>query len=151
MAAKKKFSQYRQGTYTPKHTDKYIGKSLPRYLSSWELKFFRWCDDNNNVVKWSSENIVIPYLNPLDGKIHRYIVDNTIHLKEGDDIVKYLIEIKPKKQTRKPTSHGNKKKSTIIYENVEYVRNQSKWKAARGWCDKNNYKFQILTEDDLFR
>ena len=78
------------------------------------------------------------------------MVDNKVIIKEGNKIVKYLIEIKPKKQTRKPTSHGNKKKSTILYENIEWVRNQAKWTAAKKWCDKHGYKFQIVTEDHLF-
>jgi len=148
---KRKFSKYKQGIYKPSDNQKYKGHSNPRYLSSWELKFFRWCDSNPSVIEWSSESVIIPYINPLDGKAHRYMVDNKIILREGAKITKYLIEIKPFKQTRKPTTHGNKKKSTMIYESVEYVRNQAKWNAAKKWCDKHGYKFQILTERELFR
>tara|TARA_R110002110_G_scaffold135418_3_gene319466 strand:+ start:219 stop:674 length:456 start_codon:yes stop_codon:yes gene_type:complete len=151
MARKRRFPKFHQGTYKPKNTHKYIGRGTPRYLSGWELRFFRWCDDNDNVIKWASENVIIPYVNPLDGKAHKYMVDNLVVIKEGKTLTKYLIEIKPKKQTRKPTTHGNKKKSTILYENIEYVRNQAKWNSAREWCKKHGYKFQILTEDDLFR
>lgn len=79
------------------------------------------------------------------------MVDNKVIIREGTQTTKYLIEIKPHKQTRKPTSHGNKKKSTMLYESVEYVRNQAKWAAAKKWCDKHGYKFQILTEKELFR
>lgn len=148
---KKKYKQYKQGLYRPTNKNKYTGKSDPRYLSGWELKFFRWCDGNPNVLEWSSENVIIPYVNPLTGRTHRYMVDNRVVIREGDKIVKYLIEIKPKRQTRKPTSHGNKKQSTMLYENIEYVRNQAKWAAARKWCDKHGYKFEIVTEDQLFR
>jgi hypothetical protein len=148
---KKKYSKYKQGIYKPTDQHKYKGKSNPRYLSSWELKFFRWCDNNPSVVEWTSESIIIPYISPIDGRAHRYMVDNKVIIREGDKLAKYLIEIKPFKQTRKPTSHGNKKKSTILYENLEYVRNQAKWEAARKWCDKHGYKFQILTERELFR
>lgn len=148
---KKKYKQYKQGLYTPTNSHKYTGRGNPRYLSGWELKFFRWCDNNPNVVEWSSENVVIPYVNPLTGRTHRYMVDNRVVIKEGNKTVKYLIEIKPSKQTRKPTSHGNKKQSTLLYENVEYIRNQAKWKAAKTWCDKHGYKFQIITENELFR
>ena len=129
---------------------KYKGAKNPRYLSSWELKFFRWCDNNPNIIEWSSESVIIPYINPIDRKAHRYMVDNKVIIKEGNHVVKYLIEIKPKKQTQKPKPHGNKKQSTILYENLEYVRNISKWKAAEEWCKRHGYKFQILTEDDLF-
>lgn len=148
---RRKHRQYKQGLYKPTNTNKYTGRGNPRYLSGWELKFFRWCDHNPNVVEWSSENVIIPYVNPLTGKTHKYMVDNRVVIKEGDKLVKYLIEIKPKKQTRRPTSHGNKKQSTMLYENIEYVRNRAKWAAAQKWCDKHGYKFQIVTEDELFR
>ena len=147
---KKNYSKYKQGIYKPLPTGKYKGKGNPRYLSSWELKFFRWCDNNPNIVEWTSESVIIPYVNPIDGRAHRYMVDNKVIIREGNTFVKYLIEIKPKKQTQKPKTHGNKKKSTILYENIEYIRNQSKWRAAEQWCKKHGYKFQVLTEDHLF-
>ena len=147
---KKKYKQYRQGLYTPRNKEKYIGRGTPRYLSSWELKFFRWCDNNPNVVEWSSESVVIPYISPVDKRPHRYMVDNVVKIREGTKITKYLIEIKPKKQTIKPKQHGNKKPSTILYENATYMVNIAKWKAAKQWCEKRGYKFQILTEDHLF-
>lgn len=151
MKRKRKFSKYKQGLYKPTNRQKYKGHSDPRYLSSWELRFFRWCDKNPAVLEWSSESIIIPYVNPIDGKAHRYMVDNKVVMREGDKTTKYLIEIKPYKQTHKPTSHGNKKKSTMLYESLEYVRNQAKWAAAKKWSDKHGYKFQILTEKELFR
>ena len=78
---KKKYSQYKQGIYKP--SDKYVGSNKPIYRSSWELKFFRWCDSNPNVLEWTSESICIPYTSPLDGRVHRYFVDNTVVIKEG--------------------------------------------------------------------
>ena len=78
------------------------------------------------------------------------MVDNVVKIREGGKITKYLIEIKPHKQTQPPRAHGNKKQSTIFYENATYAVNQAKWKAAEQWCDKRGYKFQILTEDHLF-
>lgn len=78
------------------------------------------------------------------------MVDNVVKIREGDTITKYLIEIKPKKQTMKPTTHGNKKRSTVLHENATYIVNMAKWQAAQDWCDKRGYKFQILTEDHLF-
>lgn len=140
---------YKQGVYKP-ITNKYKGSNYPIYRSSWELKFFRWCDTNDKVLEWTSENVVIPYTSPLDGRTHRYFVDNTIKIIEGDQVVKYLIEIKPKRQTQKPKPHGNKKRSTVLYENMNYIRNQAKWAAAEAWCGKRGYKFQILTEEHLF-
>ena len=145
----KKYKQFRQGVYKPVNPHKYDGATFPRYLSSWELKFFKWCDRNPNVVKWSSENVCIPYISPVDGKMHRYYVDNVVHIKDGDSIIKYLIEIKPHKQTQPPKSHGNKKRTTVVYEQATWSINQAKWAAAKTWADKNKYIFQIVTEKDF--
>ena len=147
---KNKNKKYKQGIYKPKNVKKYAGKNHPRYLSSWELKFFRWCDDNIHVVEWSSESVHIPYINPLTGRVHKYMVDNCIVIERNGVKTKYLVEIKPYKQTLKPSKHGNKKKSTLLYESVEYVRNQAKWAAAKKWCEKKNFLFKIITEKDLF-
>lgn len=140
--------KYRQGIFKPKNTKKYIGKSLPVYRSGWELKFFRWCDENNNVLEWASEAIIIPYINPVDGKAHRYYTDGIIALKEGEKIKKYIVEIKPSSQVVQPIP-GKKRQSTIIYETTRYIQNQAKWKAAKKWCESRNYSFLILTEKEL--
>lgn len=146
MSSKK----YRQGIYKPTAKGGYCGAKNPRYLSSWELKFFRWCDNNPNVVKWGSETIKIPYVSPVDSKIHNYLVDNLIHLKTHNGVEKYIVEIKPKKQTIPPKPHGNKKRSTMLYEHFTYQINIAKWKAAQEWAKKHRFKFLILTEDHLF-
>jgi len=143
-----KNSKFRQGVYKPKNTSKYIGKGNPVYRSGWELKFFRWCDDNINVVEWASESVIIPYVSPLDGKVHRYYTDGVVALREGDVITKYIIEIKPSSQVL-PPKPGKKRKSTMVYENSRWVQNQAKWAAAREWCKKKNFSFKILTETEL--
>jgi len=148
MIPLQKNSKFRQGTYKPKNSAKYIGKEQPVYRSGWELKFFRWCDDNVNVKEWSSESIIIPYVSPIDGKVHRYYIDGVVAIQEGQNIVKYIIEIKPSSQVTPPVP-GKKKKSTLIYENSRWIQNQAKWKAAREWCQKKGYKFLILTEKEL--
>ena len=75
---------FHQGYYRPVNEKKYIGKGLPQYRSGWELKFFRWADQNDNILKWGSENVIIPYLNPLDNKVHRYMIDNYIVFKDKE-------------------------------------------------------------------
>ena len=143
-----KDERFKQGIYKPVN-NKYSGKKYPTYRSSWELKFFRWCDLNQNVVEWNSENVVIPY-RIGNGKPRRYIVDNTVTMRQRGRLTKYLIEIKPYAQTQPPKPHGNKKKSTIIYEQYTYAKNKSKWIAAQQWCKKQGYEFLILTERELF-
>lgn len=145
-----KRKNYKQGEYKPKHPNKYVGQHPIVYRSGWELKFFRWCDLNENVLEWTSETVVVPYINPVTGKGSRYFVDNSVAIREGNSVVKYLIEIKPKKQTQPPKYSKRKKKTTLIYESNMYAQNLAKWEAAEKWCKKKGYKFLILTEEELF-
>lgn len=149
MKLQVKNSKYVQGIFKPIHTEKYKGHDLPRYMSSWELKLFRWCDTNPNVIEWGSETVVIPYENPIDNKIHRYIVDAVIKLKTSDGIKKFLVEVKPFKQTVKPIETTNKNKKSLIYEQLTFIQNQAKWAAARQWCKARGIEFTILTEKEL--
>jgi len=83
---KKPSRPYKQGVFKPKNSLKFDGKAAV-YRSSYELKFFRWCDENVNVLKWGSENVVIPYVNPNTNKLSKYFVDSFIVLKEGQNII----------------------------------------------------------------
>jgi hypothetical protein len=143
-------NNFKQGIYKPMNSKKYIGKGYPTYRSGWELKFFKWADGNDRIVKWGSENVVIPYLNPLDNKVRRYFVDNYIVYKDKEgNLNKFLVEIKPLKQTKKPKKTPFKKNSTMLYEQKMYVQNISKWKAAEKWAEKKKCKFIIITEKEL--
>jgi len=142
-----KNSKYRQGVFVPINKDKFIGTKA-FYRSGLELKFMRFCDNNSNVVMWGSENVIIPYISPLDGRAHRYFVDNFVAIKEGNTLKKYLVEIKPSKQTAPPTTKY-KKKEHLIYEQSMYVVNQAKWEAAREFCKKKGMDFLILTEKEI--
>ena len=146
---KYKYTSYKQGVYKPVNREKYLGAKCPQYRSSWELKFFQWCDKNINILEWTSESVIVPYRSPVDNRIHRYYVDSAIVLREGDTLVKYLVEIKPEKQTKPPVVTKRKKQSTILYEKAMYAVNQSKWTAAEKFAKKRNMKFIILTENEL--
>jgi hypothetical protein len=146
---KYKYTQYKQGVYRPVHNEKYIGKHLPQYRSSWELKFFQWCDKTPTVLEWSSESTIVPYISPVDRRGHRYFVDGSIALQEGDEVKRYLVEIKPSQQTKPPVESKRKKKSTMIYEKITYAVNQAKWEAARKFANKRDMSFIILTENEL--
>lgn len=109
----------------------------------------KYCDLNENILEWGSEEIALPYKSPLDNKIHRYYPDFYIKIKESNGKVKkMLIEIKPKKQTVQP-KHLNIKSKGYIYEAKEYVKNMAKWKAAKEFCADNLWEFKILTENEL--
>jgi hypothetical protein len=143
MASKK----YRQGVFTPKNQSKFIGTKAV-YRSGLELKFFRFCDDNKNILKWSSENVVVPYVSPVDGRVHRYFVDNYIQVKEGNNVKNYLVEIKPFRQT-KPPATKYKKKQHLLYEQKQWAINTSKWESARKYAKQKGWEFIIITEKDL--
>lgn len=145
----KKDDRYKQGVFKPKNVKKFIGE-YAIYRSSYELKFFRFADENPNVLEWGSENIVVPYISPLDGRVHRYYVDNYMVIKEGTAIKRYLVEIKPSGQTVQPKKSKRKKQSTIIHENTQWVLNQAKWEAAREYAKKKGFEFIIITEKELF-
>jgi hypothetical protein len=119
------------------------------YRSLWELKFMKWCDTNPNVSEWGSETVIVPYISPLDKKVHRYFVDFYIKVKSRDGKVqKYLIEIKPERFT-KPPAIPQKKTKRFVDEVFQYGVNDAKWKAAFEFCNDRNMKFMILTEKDL--
>ena len=141
--------RFKQGIYTPKNKEKFIGK-IAIYRSSFELQFMRWADNNPNVLEWGSENIIVPYKSPVDNKLHRYYVDNFLVLKEGALIKKYLVEIKPSSQTQKPVHSNRKKKQTILYEDMQYAVNMAKWEAAKLFAKHKGFEFIILTEKELF-
>lgn len=108
-----------------------------------------FCDKNPNILQWGSEEIVIPYRSPLDGRIHRYYVDFYIKLQtKNSEIKKYLIEVKPKKQTVPPAAE---KRQTKTYKNkvLTFLKNKAKWEAANDWCEDRQMEFLILTEDHL--
>ena len=108
-----------------------------------------YCDLNENILEWGSEEIVLPYRSPIDNKIHRYYPDFYIKVKERNGrIKKYIIEIKQKKQCVEPKVQKKKTKS-YIYEVYEFARNQAKWKAAREFCADRMWEFKVLTEDEL--
>lgn len=109
----------------------------------------KYCDLNENVLEWGSEEIALPYRSPLDGKIHRYFPDFYIKVKESNGQIKrYIVEIKPKKQTVEPKPQQRKTKG-YLYEVREWARNQAKWKAAQEFCEDRQWEFKIITENEL--
>lgn len=138
------------GKYLPNNPKKYKGNpTMIFYRSLWELKFMKWCDLNHNILEWGSEEIAVPYRSPLDGRYHRYFVDFYIKVRnKSGEVKKYLIEIKPKKQTLEPQVQ-KRKTQRYINEVKTYVINQAKWEAAREWAADRQLEFLILTEDHL--
>jgi hypothetical protein len=139
-----------KGKYQPSFPKKYKGDPTNIvYRSLWERKFMVYCDNNDRILEWGSEEIALPYRSPVDNKVHRYFPDFYIKVKESNgEIKKYLIEIKPKKQTIEPIPQKRKTKG-YIYEVYEYAKNQAKWKAAEEFCKDRQWQFKVITEDEL--
>ena len=109
----------------------------------------QYCDSNINILEWGSEEMYVWYKSPIDNRPHRYFPDFYIKLKENTGrIKKYIIEVKPKKQTSPPVKSKLKTKS-YMREAFEYAKNQAKWNAAEDWCADRGYEFKILTENEL--
>ena len=139
-----------KGKYRVINPQKYQGDiNSVIYRSLWELKFMKWCDSNPSVMEWGSETYIIPYISPVDRKLHRYFVDFYMKIKDrNNSIQKYLVEIKPEKFTKPPEIPVRKTKR-FIEEVFQYGVNDAKWKAAFEFCEDRKMKFIILTEKDL--
>lgn len=138
-------TRYAQGIYKPTNPQKYAGKREPRYRSSWELSFMRFCDNNDYVLQWVSESISIPYRHPLTGKMTMYVPDFLItYCNKRNEMKAELIEIKPRKQS---VIEGKMKD----HERAVVAVNYAKWAAAQKWAARNGMTFRVITEDQLFR
>lgn len=139
------------GKYFPKNVYKYIGDpSQIIYRSSWEKRFCIWCDDSPEVSKWSSEPFEIQYVSPIDKKVHEYFVDFYIRVEKDGGVDEYLVEVKPKKQLKKPDPP--KKNTTAALETYNeqvrtYLINSAKFAAAKVYAAKRGFKFIVVTED----
>jgi len=140
---------YYSGKYKIINREKYIGNpDNIIYRSSWELKCLIWFDKNPDIIQFGSEELIIPYISPVDGKPHRYFPDFFVKSKTKNGIKTMVIEIKPYKQTVSPKQ---RKKVTKLYitEVTTWGVNQAKWEAAKQYCLDRKWEFKILTERDL--
>ena len=136
--------------FVPQNPQKYSGDVSNIIMrSSWETRFASWCDKNPSIVRWSSEETVIPYVCPTDNKLHRYFIDFKIKVQQRDGSVRtYLIEIKPAKQTIPPVFPGRRTQKYLA-ESYGFIKNQAKWKAATEYAKDRGWEFKILTEKEL--
>ena len=138
-------SRFARGKFVPTRPAKYVGNKSPTYRSSWEWAFMRFCDKNDNILKWASEAIQIPYRDPLTNRNTVYIPDFFIQYIDKDGrMLTELIEVKPANQTLLEKVGRNKNNQ------MQYVKNQAKWQAAQAWCKSQGIKFRVLNETDLF-
>ena len=139
-----------KGKYYPSYPRKYKGDPTNIiYRSLWERKFMVYCDKNESILEWASEEIAIPYRSPIDNRVHRYFPDFYMKVRErGGKVKRYMIEVKPAKQTKPPVKPKRQTKG-YIREAYEYAKNQAKWKMAREFCADRQWEFKVVTEKEL--
>ena len=132
--------------FIPIFPEKYTGDPTNIIMrSSWETRFASWCDKNPSVLKWSSEETVIPYRCPTDSRIHRYFVDFKITVSTGKT---YIVEVKPAAQTQPPIYPG-RQTQRYITESLTFIKNKAKWEAAIEFAKDRGWEFKIITEKEL--
>ena len=135
-----------KGKYKPKNPNKYKGDPTGVvYRSGWERSVMLHFDNSSDVVSWSSEEVVVPYIYDVDKTKHRYFVDFLVTYKNGTTL---LIEVKPNKETTPPKKVNTRNKKYMT-EALTYVRNMNKWEAAIEYCKDRGWKFEIWTEVEL--
>ena len=118
------------------------------FRSSWEFKFFKWCDNSSSILRFSSEPVSIPYMCPVDKRIHQYYIDCWIErVDEEGKVSRWLIEIKPERETIIPPM-PKKQSATALANHISQVKrvmkNLAKFQAARNFALKQNMKFAVL-------
>ena len=139
-----------KGRFRPKNSKKYKGDPTKVfYRSLWERRFMHYCDNTPSILEWNSEEIIIPYVSPIDNKVHRYFPDFYIKARNVSGTVRReIIEVKPKRQCEPPKKPQRQTKK-YLREVATYGVNQAKFKAAEEYCKNRKYNFRILTEDHL--
>ena len=158
MAYKSKFA--------PKNPAKYCGPNIGNIItrSTWEKAVCKAFDKNPNVVRWSSECVVVPYFDTLKMKNRRYFVDFYVEFADGKKI---MIEVKPHKETVAPPKFNKKmeelagvlnESSKAYYHPIVQKKyraiitfrcNRDKWSSAIKYAEKKDCEFQIWTEHTL--
>lgn len=139
------------GKFSPKNPNKYLG--VPTniwYRSLWERRVMVHLDENPNVVEWSSEEIIIPYLSPVDNRWHRYFPDFFAKVRTKSGLLESLIiEVKPSSQVA-PPKVAKRVTKRVIQEVMTYGINEAKWNAANEYCKTRGWSFKVVTEKELF-
>ena len=139
-----------KGFFKPRNPEKYRGDPTQViYRSRWELKLMSYLDTHPDIIEWSSEEFCIPYISPVDNRMHRYFPDFKVKKKNQDGTIEvWIIEVKPAKQCVPPIK-PKKVTKRFLQEAVTFSVNAAKWKAAKEFCADRQYKFMIFTEKEL--
>lgn len=143
-------NKFVQGKFRPEFPEKYIGDvNKITFRSSWERIVMNFLDQQPTIIRWQSEEQQIPYRSPVDGRMHRYILDFSFWSNTPDGIKKFMVEVKPKKQVLKPSKTGSESDASFQERIKEWLINDAKWKAARIVAERDGSQFVILTEEQI--
>jgi NADH pyrophosphatase NudC (nudix superfamily) len=136
---------YHQGKYIPRNPQKFEGDvNNIIFRSSWELKCLQFFDNNPAITKVMSEEIKIPYWNPVKRKPANYFPDFYIELVDKSGTFRReLIEVKPHSQVVE-------QKNESVYTALSRAVNYAKWEAAVKWCTARGINFRIITEAEIY-
>ena len=139
-----------KGRYFPTNPKKYKGNpNQIIYRSLWERKVMVYCDKNDAIIEWGSEEVIVPYISPWDGKLHRYFPDFYMKVRQADGSKKFIDEVKPKAETKEPVKNRKRKTRKWFGEVKNWGINQAKWKSAQEYCKDQGMEFKIFTEDHI--
>jgi hypothetical protein len=131
--------------FIPKNPQKYVGDVDAIFArSTWEVSVMKYFDSHQDVLRWGSEEIVIPYLSPLDNKVHRYFPDFFVeYLDKDGNLLKEIVEVKPLHESEERFAKNDRSKDALAV-------NEAKWKSASIFCEQRGMKFRVLTEKSIF-
>lgn len=131
--------------FIPRNPDKYVGDRDKIFArSTWEITVMKFFDSRQDVIKWGSEEVIIPYLNPADNKVHRYFPDFFVEYKNKEGkIIKEIVEVKPLHESDKNFAKSDRSKDALLV-------NEAKWKAASIFCETRGMLFRVITEKSIF-
>ena len=131
--------------FLPRNPEKYLGDVKKIFArSSWEVTCMKFFDSRQDVIKWGSEEVIIPYLSPEDNRVHRYFPDFFIEYKDKDgNIIREIVEVKPQHESEEKFAKSERSKNALMV-------NEAKWKAAALFCESRGMKFRVLTEKSIF-
>jgi len=134
------------GTYHLRNPQKFMGSYEPIYKSKLEAKMMFYLDHNESVVKWNYEAFPIKYIDESsNNKVRNYYIDFTAVVKSNGKLQTVWIEVKSESETHAPGKRASKNPKAV----ETWMKNQSKWKAARQLAESRGVKFVIISEREL--
>jgi hypothetical protein len=131
--------------FIPRNPGKYVGDASKIFCrSTWEVTVMKYFDSRSDVLRWGSEEVIIPYLSPEDNRVHRYFPDFFIeYLDKDGTILREIVEVKPLHESEEKFAKSERSKNALAV-------NEAKWKAAAIFCESRGMKFRVLTEKSIF-